>query len=89
MNCARLVKTQICQTRLQTKLLWQHVGQHHDIGLFENLHLIDFRAGVIEQNRLLARLGFVPGQIDSRFAQERIILRQHAIGLHFRSPQML
>ena len=74
-NRAWLVITQVSQTCLRAKLLRQHVSQHHDIGLFENLHLVDFCTGVIEQNRLLARFRFVTGQIDNRFAQEGVILR--------------
>ena len=67
MDRAWLIKRQIGGTLLRRKPFRQQVVKHHHVGLLQDLHLVHFRTGIIEQNRLLTRFGFIAGQINGRF----------------------
>ena len=79
MDRAGLIERQIGGTLLRGKPLRQQVGKHHHISLLKDLHVVDFRAGIIEQNGLLTRFGFVAAEINGRFDHEGIILRDHTV----------
>ena len=72
---ARFVEMEIVEANFRCEQLREHIGQHDHIRLLQNLQFIDFRPRVIQQDRLLARRCLVRAQINSRFAEKRIILR--------------
>ena len=54
-----LVKRQVGRALGGGKFLRQQVVKHHHVSLLEDLHLVNFRARVIQQDGLLTRFGFI------------------------------
>ena len=86
MNSARLIECQVGRALLRRKAFRQQVIKHYHVGLFEDLHLVNFSARVIQQNGLLARFGFIAAQIDRRFGHEGVILRYDPVGVSLGQP---